>query len=286
MKYLIVGASGLIGSYLTKNLLKNHNVYALSRRNLGYTDPNLTWVEHDLTKPLNIAKLPKDIDAVIYLAQSEFFRDFPKNTIDLFDVNVKRYLEILNFCVENNIKKVVYASSGGVYEQHDKAFSEDDKLSVSGNLGFYLGSKLCGEIISSAYSEILNIQILRFFFVFGPGQKADMLIPRLINNVKQGNFIKLSGEEGIRINPIHVDDAVEAIKTVLKNDASQTYNVGGDMPFSLKEIVQQIADIVGKEAVIEHIEGHSADVVGSIEKIKKLGWSPQLSFSDALKTMV
>ena len=118
---------------------------------------------------------------------------------------------------------------GGVYAHQNKHFKEEDRLALSEELGFYLGSKICAEIVSGAFSNILNLQILRFFFVYGQGQKQNMLIPRLIKNIREGNPISLDGKNGVVINPLYVSDAVSAIETLSKIKNSQTYNAGGGL---------------------------------------------------------
>ena len=82
---------------------------------------------------------------------------------------------------------------------------------IRDDLGFYLSSKLCSEIIADNYSSFMNIVSLRFFFVYGPRQSETMLIPRLIKNIKNGDAITLQGPDGILINPTYVSDAAEVV---------------------------------------------------------------------------
>ena len=287
-KYLVVGASGLIGSHLTQKLAENNTVYGVSRKVLTYAHPNLLWFQHDLVRPLSSCDLPKDLDAIIYLAQSEHFREFPEKTLALFDVNVVRYLELLDFAVKNGIKQVLYASSGGVYEQCGTPFREEDKLSISGSLGFYFGSKLCAEILSNAYSKALNAQILRFFFVYGPGQRPDMLIPRLLNSVKQRMPIKLDNESGIKINPIHVDDAVEAIISVLAIPNSEIYNVAGEQIYTIRAISEKMGELLKIDPIFEvnHKPESTIDIIGNILKLKETGWLPKINLDHGLMTLL
>ncbi len=288
MRYLVIGASGLIGSHLISSLCKDNFVYGLSRTPINYEDKNFKWLQFDLLKSFSEIDLPKDIDGIIYLAQSEYFREFPDKNLELFNVNVIRYLEILNFALLNNIKKVVYASSGGVYEQCGKVFDERDHLSFSDELGFYLGSKICGEVLSNSFSNILNIQTLRFFFVYGPGQKAHMLVPRLISNIREKRVIKLDGDNGISINPIHVYDAVSAIQAVLKTEFSDVYNVAGQEIYSLREICDIIGQMLDVKPVFQIIQvsKEPKNVCGDITKIRQIGWSPKINIISGLNTVL
>lgn len=288
MKYLIIGASGLVGSHLIPSLCQENFVYGLSRGPINYESENFKWLQFDLLKPFSEIDLPKDIDGIIYLAQSEYFRDFPNKNLELFNVNVVRYLEILNFALSNNIKTVVYASSGGVYEQCGRVFNENDRLSFSDELGFYLGSKICGEVLSSSFSNILSVQILRFFFIYGPGQKSNMLIPRLISSIKERKVIQLDDENGITINPIHVYDAVSAIHAVLKMKQSGIYNVAGDEIHNLRKICELMGNLLGIKPIfqISNQQKQSKKICGDITKIKKIGWEPRMDMLSGLKTLI
>jgi len=288
MKYLIIGASGLVGSYLIPSLCQENFVYGLSRSPINYESQNFKWLRFDLLKPFSEIDLPKDIDGIIYLAQSEYFRDFPNKNLELFNVNVVRYLEILNFALSNNIKTVVYASSGGVYEQCGRVFSENDRLSFSDELGFYLGSKICGEVLSSSFSNMLSVQILRFFFIYGPGQKSNMLMPRLISSIKERKVIQLDDENGITINPVHVYDAVSAIHAVLKMKQSSIYNIAGDEMHTLRKICELMGNLLGIKPIfqISNQQKRSKKICGDIAKIKKIGWEPRIDMLSGLKTLI
>ncbi len=272
-KYAIIGASGLIGSHLTKKLVNSAQVYAFSRSAIEADHPNLTWVKSDLQDESFVNFIPKDVNSIIYLAQSEYFRDFPDKALEVFKVNVQCYLETLNYAVKHKIKHVIYASSGGVYGQHNRHFSEEDEITLPGDLGFYLGSKICAEIISSTFSHILDAQILRFFFVYGVGQKESMLFPRLIKNIKEGTPISLDGVDGIRVNPLYVSDAVSAIEALLKTKNSQTYNAGGDGEYNLRTICNMIGDILRKKPIFITKDLPEKKICGDTQKLQGIGWS-------------
>src|SRR4030042_288576 len=118
------------------------------------------------------AGLPKSIDAVIHLAQSEHFREFPMHAESIFKVNTASTLRLLEYARQAQVKIFVLASSGGIYGHGDEGFREDQPIEAKDDLGFYLGTKLCAEIIAENYSSFMNIVILRFFFIYGPRQRA------------------------------------------------------------------------------------------------------------------
>ena len=190
--------------------------------------------------------LPQRFDGVIHLAQSEYFRDFPEHSLDVFEVNTISTLRLLDYALKAGAKTFIYASSGGVYGYSDDGFTEDAEIMQRGDLGFYLGTKLCSEILSDCYTSLMNVLVLRFFFVYGPGQSKGMLIPRLVDRVKEGKLIVLQGSDGIRLNPTYVADAVSAICRSLVVEGSHKINVAGPEVLSMRAIGETIGQVLSK----------------------------------------
>ena len=283
MNILLTGASGSIGKTLINTTPSNFQIYTLGRSSVQ--KENVTHLEVDLSKEWDTNILPNDIDVIIHLAQSENFRLFPDKAIDVYTVNTISTLKLADFAVKNGINKFVYASSGGIYGNRDTGFGEEDEIPVN-DLGFYLGSKLSSEIILDSYKNIIDIQLLRFFFVYGPDQNESMLIPRLINNVLNGKTINLQGEEGLKINPIHVDDAVNAILASLKLEKSNKLNIGGSEELSLKDITVLIGKQLGVKPKYSYIDSEPNNLIGDISKLKKIGYFPQISFEEGINLLI
>ena len=90
-------------------------VHAMSRSKANDEIVNVTWHHADLNDDFDVKLLPSNIEAVIYLAQSEYYRDFPKKAVDIFEINTVKLLRMLDYAREVGAKKFIYASSGGVY---------------------------------------------------------------------------------------------------------------------------------------------------------------------------
>jgi len=282
MKILITGGSGLVGLTLIKNLLKDgHQITTIGRNNV-LECPHIYCDFNDF----NI-KLPKDFDVVFHLAQTEYYRDFPEKSIDIFNVNTISTLKLAEWARENNIKKFIYTSSGGIYGNHPKSFVEKDVI-IHNNLGFYLGSKLCSEIILDSYKGFFEVYSLRLFFAYGKEQKSNMLIPRLIRNIKMGNPINIDGDKGVIINPIHVSDVSKAIKSCLKLNSSGDYNIAGDDILSIYEISETIGHILSIKPKYNFNKKKSISnkLVGNNEKMIKDLHKPNISFKDGIKNML
>jgi nucleoside-diphosphate-sugar epimerase len=243
-------------------------------------------MRHDFSWP-TLPDLPHDVTTVVYLAQSEHFREFPERAQDIFDVNVANVQKMLEWARVSGVKRFILASSGGLYGHGDAAFREDDAIGPIGPLSYYLASKHCAELLAGSYANCFTIVILRFFFVYGPGQKHSMLIPRLINSVRNGRPIILQGREGIRLNPIFVDDASVAICRSLDLASSHTINVAGPEVLSMRQIGTLIGKAVGREPVFEiDPDAIPRHVSGEISKMCTLLNSPRVFFADGLRSML
>ena len=178
MKILITGATGFIGSCLSKALVDRHKVFALSRSiETESTENGLEAVNADLSHSGFAKKLPPDVDSVIHLAQSEKYRDFPDGVADMCQVNINATLELLEWARRTGVKHFVFASSANVYEETTSTLSEGSKALPN---SFYGASKLSAEHLALQYKEFFQVDILRFFTVYGPFQTG-MLIPNIID---------------------------------------------------------------------------------------------------------
>ena len=110
-------------------------------------------------------------------------------------------------------------------------------LSKNNELGNYLGSKICGEILVQNYSPFFKTSIIRPFSFTDLVKKRNMLLPRIYDCVANEVPIDLCGEEGLRINPIHVEDIVFSIKNLLERGVSPIYNLAGPKTFHFDKYV-------------------------------------------------
>ncbi len=283
MRVLITGANGLVGNRLVKKLQQDNTneIFTISSQLSGENNFNI-----DFKGEWNTQQLPLDIDSVIHLAQSPSFRDFPEKAKEVFYTNTLSTLKIVDWAQKNGIKKFVYASSAGIYGTSDNAFEEETDIIYKKELGFYLGTKYCSEIILDNYNTLLNLVQLRFFFVYGKEQNKSMLIPRLVENIKAGNPIQLAGQSGIKINPIYVGDAVDAIIQAIDFEGSEKFNIAGPEVLSLKEICEFIGDALNIKPIFLQNNTKAGHVFGSIDKMSSLLHTPTIRFKEAIKEFV
>jgi UDP-glucose 4-epimerase len=282
-RILLTGANGLLGRSLCRSLSQQgQHVYALTRVIPSDPLPGITYCPVDLSANWCDDALPNSVDAVVHLAQSAKFRDFPESATDIFRVNIESAARLLDYAKRVSAHQFIYASSGGVYGNGATAFHENSPIVSPGQLGYYLGSKMCGEILVQSYAAVMQVVVLRPFFIYGSGQNRSMLIPRLMDNIVAGRPISLSGERGIRINPIHVEDAACSIAAALSINGSATFNIAGPNVMSIHEICEGMGRYVGRTPVFHHQGGTSNDLIADITAMRAKLHMPKLRLLENL----
>jgi UDP-glucose 4-epimerase len=284
---VITGSTGLLGRHLAQILASQNTVHALVRRVPLEPIPGIGYHEVDLAGNWTPQGLPQaGVDSVIHLAQSAHFRDVPEKALDVFNVNVASTAKLLDYAWRVGATQFIHASSGGVYGAGADAFHENSPIVPAGNLGYYLGSKLCGEVLTQSYASQMRVAVLRFFFIYGAGQNRSMLIPRLVDSVRDGKPITLAGRDGLRINPIHVSDALAAVTAVLASKDSATYNIAGDETITLRDLCLKIEALVGRKAHFVESAGAAMDIVADISAMKNSLHQPVVRLDTGLKDLL
>jgi nucleoside-diphosphate-sugar epimerase len=282
---LLTGATGFIGRHLLARLDGGHDVVAIARAAPPAELAGLaTWVRHDLSGPLDVAALPARVDTIVHLAQSARYRDFPDGAADVFALNVSATAALLDYARGAGAQRFVLCSTGGVYGPSDEHVREGHPVSP---LNFYHASKYAAEVLLAPYRELLRAIVLRPFFVYGAGQRG-MLVAGLAGRVLTGETVTVDGDPGLRINPIHVLDAVRVLEAALSLERSDVVNVAGDEPVTITELVERLGAAAGIEPTIVHRgEGPASDLLGDNSRMKDvLGIAPEISLDDGLRAVV
>jgi UDP-glucose 4-epimerase len=282
---VVTGASGLLGRQVSRILsARGWEVYAVGRSPAG-EHPSIHPVAVDLAIDWDRGLLPTRVDAVVHLAQSAAHRDFPAGAVDVFRVNIESTARLLDYAQHCGAGHFIFASSGGVYSPGPKPLSEQDPLRSPAALGYYLSSKVTSEMLVQSYRQYFQAIILRPFFMYGPGQRRDMLLPRLMDSVRGGKPVRLDGEHGLRINPVHVIDAAEATIRGLSLVNGGTFNIAGPTVHALREICEAMGRHLGTDPVFEHHPTHAEDLVADISLMQNALHSPERRLFESLSEL-
>ena len=286
MRVLVTGHTGHLGSHLVpKLLLLGHHVIGVGRHSLPSSD-GIDFVRIDLSSPWSIRELPQEVDAIIHLAQSRHYRNFPLRARDVFEVNISSTALLLDYARQASCQKFVLASTGGLYPRGAVPSSEITFPDALQRLDYYLSSKLSAEALSTSYSTEFEVNILRYFFLYGRRQSSEMLIPRLVAMVLNNQEIPIVGETGIRITPTHVSDAAQATANILKIRGSEVFNICGSEALSIVEICKQIGEVAGVKPRFRVGPGTDQDCLGDNAKMVRKIHHPAITFRQGVEDML
>ncbi|HZP91654.1 MAG TPA: NAD(P)-dependent oxidoreductase [Burkholderiales bacterium] len=277
MKVLVTGATGFVGRRLCRVVTEaGHEVHALVRpESIARARSKLATaalVAADLAS-LDMRDLPDRVDAVVSLAQARRFREFPETAEQVFTVNVRAMLTLLQWARGAGVRRFVHVSSGGVYGgTRGTPLRETDRPSADPQ-GFYLGTKLCAEVLFQNYRQFFEAAVLiRPFFVYGPEQQKEMFVARLIESVRNGAPVQLQGPDGLSMNPVFVDDAAAALGRALGLRGQHLVNVAGPEVVTLRALCDLIGRCVGRAPAYVPRAGDAVDYVADITEMRsKLG---------------
>ncbi|SDE89621.1 NAD-dependent epimerase/dehydratase family protein [Rhodospira trueperi] len=283
---LVTGAGGLLGDALVRLLAdRGDAVHALVHRTRPDFPASVTVHHVDLARaPLDLPRV--EPECIFHLAQSPHYTSFPQGANDVFMVNTWATQALLDFAASRNCSRFVLASSGGVYAPSPSPVCEDGQLASAWTQNHYVATKLAAETLAQAYRDKLAVSILRVFFCYGSRQRDTMLIPRLINSVRDGKPIHLQGPSGLSLNPVHVDDAAEAFAATRSAVGHQTVNVAGPQAIDLRTLGGVIGECVGRVPSFEERPGPSPHLIADISKMQAELAPPRLGIAEGLAEVI
>jgi len=302
MRCLVTGAAGFIGSHLCGKLLDlGHQVIGLDafipyypreikEANLGvlHGRKGFQFLESDLRKD-GLSHLVHGTEVVFHLAAmaglKQSWVDF-----DLYSsCNLLATQRLIDaFRGSESLKKFIYASTSSVYGK----FSSGDEQVSTRPVSPYGVTKLAGELLCQAFREEFHLPavVLRYFSVYGPGQRPDMGYHKFVKAMLEGTPITVYGDGHQSRGNTFVSDCVDATIAATKAPVGETYNIGGGETASVWDILGKLERITGMKARVRQEEARAGDQRTSQADISKatrdLGWSPKVSLDDGLARQV
>lgn len=304
MKIFLTGAAGFIGSRVAAALLARgdevvgfddfNDFYdpAVKRRNiddLNETGGAFLLKEGDLRVAEQVnAALDEGADVVVNLAARAGVRPSLEQPVLYTDTNVRGLVNILEAMRERGMKKLVHASSSSVYGGQEKVpFSEDDPIDLPWSP--YAATKRSNELMLATWNHLYGIEshALRFFTVFGPGQRPDLAISKFIRLIDEGKPIPFFGDGTTGRDYTFIDDIVQGVVASIDRVAGcEIINLGGDEPVTLTQMVETIEEVMGKKAELDRKPVQPGDVprtMADVSKAKRmLGYEPKTSFKEGV----
>ncbi len=306
-KILVVGGAGYIGAHVA--CLLQENGYGVriyddfsnglkSRIDGKFSDV----VIGDVLDRQALISACEGIDAVIHLAAKKAVGESVDNPLKYYENNVGGTLNLLAAMSLKGVKKIVFSSTAAVYAPSEKlAITESD---LTEPLSPYGQTKLLSEKLISAVAsaEDLSAISLRYFNVVGAlkdefaDNSKDNLVPKVFAALKAGKNPEIYGsdyptKDGSCIRDyIHISDLASAhlvaLEKVFTTKVDEVYNVGSGTGYSVTEMINQIAESIGKPitpTLSPRRPGDTAQLIASIAKIERdLGWKPERSLKEMI----
>jgi UDP-glucose 4-epimerase len=252
----------------------------------------------DITDEASLAeaKYP-GIDAVIHLAaQSSGERSFYEPVLDV-RLNILGTLNIINWCIGNEVDRLLFASSFNVYGDHPGCELYHESMPCNPK-SVYATSKLTCEHLLRNYAQPKGIRwnVLRMFNVYGPGQnitRSDQgVVGIFMYMLMKSDVVQVKGSLDRFRDLIYIDDVIQGWERVLHSQAyNQTFNLGTGVRTSFGKLIHTLAEVMGKSdrLVINQLEGTPGDMLGSVADITRIRdavqYSPRYNLKDGLKEM-
>ena len=280
-KVLITGVTGFVGANLFKKLEElGADTFGISR-NLDITD---------FLKLNDFVKKNK-ISICFHLAAEALVEKGQNDPYQTFKTNIEGTFNILESSRLNKLERIVIASTAHVYGDNKAPYLEEYPPRPSRP---YETSKACADLISQAYADTYDLPVLipRFVNIYGPGDRNyNRLVPKTIISILNGGKPKMWGGDAKR-QYLYIDDAIDAYIKLGEIDKTQIhknriYNFGEGYPISVRDLIEKIIKLSGKNFNIEMIQEErpneiSAQYVSSEKAKYYLNWLPKFSLDEGL----
>lgn len=299
MKILVTGGAGFIGSHVTDALLaEGHEVHVLDDFSTGRAENVADGVRvhaFDVRSGEAALLLERERYQVLvhHAAQMDVRRSVADPRYDA-DVNVLGFLNLMQAGMKNGLEKVIFASTGGaIYGEPD--YVPQDEKHEARPLSPYGITKLTTEKYLYFYKEQYGIQyvVLRYANIYGPRQNPHGeagVVAIFTQRMLAGEQPLINGDGGQTRDYTFVGDVVRANVAAMKYPESGIFNIGTGVETSVVQLFRTIRDLSGSSAPEQHAEAKPGEqrrsVLGYDLATAELGWKPEVSLEDGLKTTV
>lgn len=295
---IIFGGGGFIGSHIAEDLLANgirvtvFDKLNASKKNVAHILEKIDFIEGDFNNEVDISKALKGKNYVVHLVSSTVPATSNQNTFYDVESNLISSLHLFEKCVEYNINRLVFISSGGtVYGNPVKLpINEKHPTEPTSSYGII---KLTIEKYLFLYNELkgLDYKILRFANPYGERQNPFLtqgLIAHLLYKIKKGETLEVWGDGKVIRDYFYIKDGARSIYRSLKDKTSnRIYNISSGKGHSINQILERFRRVLKLDFDVKYLPGRKFDVRSNILDnrlaARNLKWVPEFSFNEGLK---
>jgi len=292
MRYVVTGAAGFIGSQLLRKLIERGHDAVGWDAFTDYYDPAL---KEDNARGLPVERVDiaadeldlSGADGVFHLAGQPGVSSFG----GVFPVYVRQNVlasERLFAVAASAGARTVFASSSSVYGDAESYPTRED--ATPRPISPYGITKLACEHLGHAYRREFGLDhvIVRYFTIFGPRQRPDMALAKIVACLVEGRPFELHHDGTQSRSFTYVDDAVEAtILAMEKGSTGDVFNVGGGEEVSMREAIETLAEVSGRELELVRAPRRQGDQNRTLADTSRIreqtGWAPRTPFAEGLE---
>lgn len=297
MKVTVLGGGGFIGSAIIDRLLvEGHSIRVFERPRIepyrAFTDSErVEWINGDLMSVHDIREAVRGVDAVMHLVSTTL----PKSSNDdpIYDVqsNLIASLQLLKVMVEEQVRRVVFISSGGTVYGQPQYLPIDERHPTEPMVSYGI-TKLAIEKFMVMFQHLHGLKpvILRVTNPYGERQRVETAqgaVGVFLDRIIRGQPIEIWGDGSVSRDYIHVSDVAQAFARALTYEGSQVvFNVSTGKGTPLNELLKIIGEVTGLPVNAQFKPARPFDVPMSVLDNTlaqaQLGWKPVVSLSDGI----
>lgn len=298
MRILITGGAGFIGSNLTKRLVEEgHDVTVLDNLLRGNKlekeiYDRITFVRGDVRDADLVLKSAAGCDVIFHFAAVLGVDVVADNPVETMDVEVIGTRNVVMAAHANNVKKIMYASTSGIYGHSAFENVLTEEVLVDPRTSYAMAKRYNEIYLASHHEEKgINIVSLRFFNVYGYNQDNRMVVPRFFEQAIAGEPLTVFGSGKQTRDFTYIDDTIDACVRLMDAKGSHIVNIANEAEWCIEELAVKIREITGSSSEIRYIEAprkrYDYEVerrVGSSDKLLGMtGYKPDTELEDGLR---
>ena len=302
--YLVTGVAGFIGARTAEMLIEQgHTITGVDNLNDAYDVrmkeyrlrllqalPAFDFHKLDISDRTALAGLAA-FDGVINLAARAGVRASVADPWAFVQTNIIGTLNLLELCRVRGIRKFVLASTSSLYGAN-APLPTPETADSDHPLQPYAASKKGAEALCHSYHSLygLDLTVVRYFTVYGPAGRPDMSMFRFTKWISEGQPLQLYGDGEQSRGFTYVDDVARGTIAALRPLGYEIINLGGHEVVSMNVLIKMLAEIIGREAIVEHLPPNLADILTNQADITRadqlLNWQPQVNLREGLQHVV
>ncbi len=306
--YLVTGAAGFIASRVAAQLIEaGHSVVGIDNLNDAY-DVRLKHYRLARLKPLDgFTFYEQDIcdfealgrvfanhphfDGVINLAARAGVRSSVEDPWVYLNTNATGTLNLLELCKRNAVPKFILASTSSIYGAN-APLPTPETADSNHPLQPYAASKKAAEALAHSYHYLdgIDVTVVRYFTVYGPAGRPDMVMFRFAQWIAEGRTVHLNGDGEQTRGFTYLDDIARGTILALKPVGYEIINLGGHEDISMNDLIRRLEALIGRKAKIEYHPFHRADMLANLADVSKarslLGWQSQVGLDEGIRSLV